>query len=202
MPPAFPEALHLLFQALAENGNTPPIWLTSHTILLNKKGDPTLLDSYRPITLANAIYKLWTICIVILATDYIESRKILSPKQEGFRTDRSCARAVTHLSLCVEDAHANINNVVLCYIYFKGAFPSTDHKQLVRTLEFLGLPNDFTLLISNLYSGASTQFITPHGRTSPVEIGRGTLQGDPLSPLIFDIMIEPLIRWLDTVDKG
>jgi hypothetical protein len=33
------------------------------------------LDNYRPITLANAFYKLWTTYIVTLATDYIESRK-------------------------------------------------------------------------------------------------------------------------------
>jgi hypothetical protein len=81
MPPAFHEALHLLFQALSETGITPPSWLQNHTILLYKKGDPTHLNNYRPITLANAIYKLWTTCIVILATDYIESRKILSPEQ-------------------------------------------------------------------------------------------------------------------------
>ncbi len=56
-----------------------------------------MLDNYRPITLANALYKLWTTCIVILATVYIESRKILSPEQEGFRTERSCERAITHL---------------------------------------------------------------------------------------------------------
>jgi len=79
MPPQFHEALHLLFQALAITGITSPSWLQSHAILLYKKGDPTTLDNYRPITLANAIYKLWTTCVVILATDYIESRKILSP---------------------------------------------------------------------------------------------------------------------------
>jgi hypothetical protein len=85
MPPAFHEALHLLFQAMAIIGITPPTWLQSHTIILYKKGDLSRLYSYRPITLANALYKLWTTCIVILATDYIDSRKILSPEQEGFK---------------------------------------------------------------------------------------------------------------------
>ncbi len=43
---------------MAITGITPPKWLQSHTILLYKKGDPTRLDNYRPITLANALYKL------------------------------------------------------------------------------------------------------------------------------------------------
>jgi len=103
--------------------------------------------------------------------------------------------------MCVEDAHTSKKDIVLCYLDFKGAFPFTDHKQLVRTLEFLGLPSDFTLLISNLYSGASTQFITPHGHIPPVEIGGETLQGDPLSLLLFYLMIESLIRWLNAADK-
>jgi len=159
------------------------------------------LDNYRPIDLANALYKLWTNCIVILATDYIESRKILSPEQEGFRAKRSCDRAITHLGLCVEDARSHKKDTVLCYLDFKGAFPSTEHKQLVRVLEFLGLPSDFIKLVSNLYSEATTRFITPHGQTSPVGIRRGILQGDPLSPLLFDLMVEQLIRWLTASGK-
>ncbi len=73
---------------------------------------------------------------------------------------------------------------------------------MVRVLEFLGLPADFTRLVSNLYSGATTEFVTPYGLTSPVGIGRGTLQEDPLSPLLFDPMVEPLIRWLKASGKG
>ncbi len=65
---------------MAITGFTPPSLLQSHTILLYKKGGPIRQDDYRPITLANALYKLWTTCIVILATDYIESHKILSPE--------------------------------------------------------------------------------------------------------------------------
>ena len=87
-----------------------------------------MLDNYRPITLANTLYKLWTTCIVMLATNYVESRKILSPEQEGFHPDRSCARASTHLGLCIEDAHTYGKDIVLCYLDFKEVFPSTDHK--------------------------------------------------------------------------
>jgi len=156
MPPAFHEALHILFQALVITRITPLSWLQSHTILLYKKGDPTQIDSYRPITLANALYKIWATCVVILATDYIESRKILSPEQEGFRADRSCDTTFAHLGLCVEDAHFHKKDIVLCYLDFKEVFLSIDHKKMVRVLEFLGFPADFTRLVSNMYSGATT----------------------------------------------
>jgi len=76
MPPEFHKDLHLFFQAMAITGITPPSWLQTHSILLYKKGDPTRLDNYHPITLAIALYKIWTTCIFKLTTDYIESRKI------------------------------------------------------------------------------------------------------------------------------
>jgi hypothetical protein len=57
----------------------------------------------------------------------------------------------------------------------KGAFPSADHDQYVRTLSFLGLPEDFIDIIGNLYSTTITEFVTPHGHISPIGIRRGTL---------------------------
>ncbi len=147
MPPAFHEALQFLFQTMANTWIIPPSWLQSHTILLYKKGGPTRLKNCLPITLSNALYRLWTTCVVTLAMDYIESRKNLSPEWECFRADRFCDRAITYQSLGVEDAHSHKKDIVLCYLYFKGSFPSMDHKQLVRVLEFLGLPADFTRLV-------------------------------------------------------
>ena len=175
MPSGFHEALQLLFHARSITGITSPSWLHIHTILLYKKRDPATLDNCRPITLANALYELWTTCIVILATGYVESRKIMSPEQEGFITDRSCTRAITHLGLCIEDAHTHNKDIVLCYLDFKGAFPLADHDQLVRTLTFLALPENFITIITNLYNGATTEFGTPHGHTPPIGIRRGTL---------------------------
>jgi hypothetical protein len=102
----------------------------------------------------------------------------------------------------VEDAHSHKKDVVLCYLDFKGAFLSTDHSKLVRVLDFLGLPQDFTHLVSNLYIEAAMEFITPYGHTPSVGIRRGTLQVDPLSRILFDLVIEPLRRWLRASRKG
>jgi hypothetical protein len=202
MPPAFHKAICQLFQTMAITGTTPPNWLLSNTILLYKKNDPYNLDNYRPITLANVLYKLWASCLSILAMDYIEANKIISPEQEGFRPGRSCSRAITHLSLCIEDAHTHNKDILLAYLDFTQAFPSTDHLQLERTLRFLGIPEDFISIVANLYKGAHTTFETPYGKTRQIPVLRGTLQGDPLSPLLFLLMVEPLIRWLKSLQKG
>ncbi len=82
----------------------------------------------------------------------------------------------------------------MCYLDFKGAFPSTDHRQLVRALNFLGISQGFIRLVSNLYSEASTEFVKPCGQIPSLEVRKGTLHGDHLSPLLFDLVIEPLIR--------
>jgi hypothetical protein len=57
-------------------------------------------------------------------------------------------------------------------------------------------------IITNLYNGATTEFVTLHGHTPPIGIRRCILQGDPLSPLLFDLMIEPLIRLLNASQNG
>ena len=41
-----------------------------------------------------------------------------------------------------------------------------------------------------------------HGNTSPIPIQRGTLQGDTLSPFLFAVFMEPLLRWLVVGSRG
>jgi hypothetical protein len=67
----------------------------------------------------------------------------------------------------------------------------------------LGYPQDAINLIGNIYSNASTMFFGPYfGKTKPVHIQRGTIQGDTLSPYLFIIFLEPLLRWLDRGNLG
>jgi hypothetical protein len=59
----------------------------------------------------------------------------------------------------------------------------------------LRYPQDAINLIGNIYSNSSTIFFGSHfGKTKPVHIQRGTIQGDTLSPYLFIISLEPLER--------
>jgi hypothetical protein len=144
-----------------------------------KKSDPYNLDIYKPITLANVLYKLWASCLPILTMDYIEANKFTSPEQEGFRPGISYSRANTHQSRCIEDVHTHNQDILIAYLDFTQAFPSADHFHLEQTLCFLGIPEDLTFIVANLYKGAHTTFETPHGKTRQIFVLRGTLQGTP-----------------------
>ena len=54
------EAIHNVFILTWLTGTTPLNWKASNTILLHKKNSELLLENYKPIALANTMYKLWT----------------------------------------------------------------------------------------------------------------------------------------------
>ena len=87
------------------------------------------------------------------------------------------------------------------YTYYiltsKNTFGSLDHARLLAITKDLGYPEDAVTVIQNIYSNSNTIFTDKHfGKTKPIPIQRGTIQGDTLNPYLFLIFLEPLLRWL------
>jgi hypothetical protein len=203
MPHQFHDLLFFLFQQCYKQQQIPTSWKTSLTILLYKKSDPTILTNHRPIALANTIYKFFTSTITAQLANYGEKHQILQNSQEGFRQERCTSRQLQTLIAALEDSRPTQQDIYLLYIDFKNAFGSIDHARLLVIMADLGYPQDTINLIGNIYSNSTTIFSGSYfGKTKPVHIQRGTIQGDTLSPYLFIISLEPLLRWLERGNLG
>ena len=101
-----------------------------------------------------------------------------------------------------EDAHHTKQDLYLLYVDFSNAFNMVDHDKLLCIMYDLGFPTDAIDVIKGIYEDSRTSVQLPAGRTEPLVITRGTIQGDPLSPLLFILYIEPLLRWLHVGGRG
>ncbi|KAJ9527712.1 hypothetical protein QJQ45_000306 [Haematococcus lacustris] len=197
------DTIHQLFIIMWATGCTPTTWKTSDTCLLYKdKGQETDLNAYRPVGLANTIYKLWTSLITKTLYEYAEANGMLSKCQAGFRSHRDTTQQLQMLVMALEDAKLAKADIYALMVDFTSAFNTTCQDKLLWIMHDLGFPTDATDAVKDLYTGATTRFKTPYGPTDPVPVDRGTIQGDSLSPFLFLIYIEPLLRWLQVGARG
>ena len=148
------------------------------------------------------MYKLWTGLIQECLNTYANHYNILSNSQEGFRKYRNTMRQLHTLVKVLSDAKLSEQNLFMLYIDFSSAFNTIDHGKLLQIMYDLGFPTDAINVIEDLYTNATTQVKLPMGKTDAVLINRGTIQGDSLSPFLFLIFMEPLLRWLQSGGRG
>ncbi|XP_046856060.1 uncharacterized protein LOC124449154 [Xenia sp. Carnegie-2017] len=85
-------------------------------------------------------------------------------------------------------------NIYLAWLDLKNAFGSVPHNVISTTLKHLGVPNSLVELIISIYKDATTTIITSNGNTKPIPILAGVKQGCPLSPILFNLCIEIILR--------
>ena len=202
LPDTMHTAMHNLFVAMYCTGHAPPDMLRSNTIMLHKKGDPLNPGNYRPIGLANTVLKLYTRLLTHVLQDFALQHDIITGSQEGFLPYRNTIRQVNTMVSIIEDAALTHQDLYVLYIDFTNAFNSVDHDRMQELMLMLGFPDMATQAVMSLYRGATTQVVTAAGTTAPIPIRRGTIQGDTLSPFLFLLYIEPLLRWLQAGGRG
>ena len=202
LPERLHRSLHAMFVAMWVTGETPETWKRSQTVMLYKKGDPTDPANYRPIGLALTVYKLWTALVTEVLADFAEAHGVLCDSQEGFRRRRSTQRQLGNLLNALEDAHHTRHDVYLLYIDFSNAFDTLDHDKLLQLMWDQGFPSHAVEVVRGLHTGACTTIRTSFGESDSIDIERGSLQGDGLSPFLFLLFIDPLLRWLHQGGRG
>ena len=95
-------------------------------------------------------------------------------------------------------------NINFCFIDYAKAFDCVDHIKLWKILKEIGIPDHLTCLLRNLYAGQEATVRTGHGTTDWFQIGKGVRQGCILSPYLFNLNAEYIMRntGLDEAQAG
>ena len=90
-----------------------------------------------------------------------------------------------------ENSRKNIN---FCFIDYTKAFDFVDHNKLWKILQEMGIPEHLICLLRNLYAGQEATVRTGHGTIDGFQIGKGVWQGCILSPCLFNLYAEYIMR--------
>ena len=88
----------------------------------------------------------------------------------------------------------NQKNVYFCFIDYAKAFDCVDHNRLWKILKEIGIPDHLTCLLRNLYAGQEATVRTGHETTDWFQIGKGIYQGCILSPCLFNLYAEYIMK--------
>ena len=114
--------------------------------------------------------------------------------QAGFRKGRGTRDQIANICWIIEKAREFHINISFCFIDCHKAFDCVDHNKLWQILKEMGIPDHLTFLLRNLYTGQEATARTGHGTTHWVQIGKGVLQGCILSPCLFNLYAEYIMR--------
>ena len=85
-------------------------------------------------------------------------------------------------------------NIYFCFIDYTKTFDCVDHSKLWKILKEMGIPDHLTCLLRNLYAGQKATVRTGQGATDWFQIGKGVCQGCILSPCLFNLYAEYIMR--------
>ena len=158
--------------------------------LFYKKGDPTLVSNYRPISSMNTDCKMYTNLINSRISPWAIAKIHLD--QAGFIPGRLIT---DHTRLTAEVAHLSDISGTDGYIVSLDqakAYDKTDVSWMLKVLGAMGVPSSLVSDIKDVTSNCRTR-VRINSRLSAVyTLGIGLRQGDPLSPILYNFSIEPL----------
>jgi len=124
-----------------------------------------------------------------IVNNYIDKniQKGFWPKSDGL------SEHTEMLSYLMHDAKRNMRTVVITLLDLKNAFGEAHHNLIRSCLNFHHVPSLFTEIFNSIYCNYRASIAVNYQRSESIAVERGVLQGDPCSPLLFNICFNTLM---------
>jgi hypothetical protein len=165
-----------------------------------KPGDLTELDNYRGISLIPVVLKLVTRILARRLSEGLQSRGVLVREQAGFLSREECLGQVVSLYEIAQRRKLKLGKATYAaFIDFRKAFDTVPHGALFHKLWSVGVRGASLRFIRRLYASSTIKVLVGSQCTGDIRQEKGVRQGDPLSPILFDVFINDILEGIDGV---
>lgn len=185
--------LGLIFNLLLLHGHIPETLKQNRTILIPKGVDDLQNpDNWRPITISSVLLRVMN---KIMARRL--SKVPINNTQQGFQKADGCLANNLLLNAAIRKCRKQIKPFHLIALDLRKAFDTVSHHSIRRALMLKGIDRITTKYIMANYDGPKTYIQCENITTSSIELNRGVKQGDPMSPTIFNLVMDELLSRID-----
>ncbi|KAI5714466.1 hypothetical protein M8J77_000221 [Diaphorina citri] len=180
--------------------HVPEDWKTALIHPIFKKGDKTDANNYRGISLLPVTYKILSKALQNRLEEQLD--KEIGEYQGGFRKGRSCVEQILNLKFVIRYRRLRGKDIFITFVDFKKAYDSADRSTLFNILKEFGADNKTTAIVKETLSETFSKVKFRGEVSRPFKIRTGLRQGDGLSPLLFNCILEKVIReWRKRMDE-
>ena len=189
--------LRKLFNEIWVTGIVPSGWKDGIIAKVPKKGDLSLCGNWRGITLSPIALKIFSRILLNRLEPVVDG--ILRDEQAGFRKGRGCSDQIFIVRHLMQQANEMKVPLSLCFVDFEKAFDSISRRTMGKIMRHYGIPEEFVRVILNMHEGTSCKVMVDGCLTDPFEVKSGVLQGGILSPLLFVLVIDYIMKKVKAV---
>lgn len=171
----------------------PDQWNEVFICNLFKSGNPELLSNYRGISLIAVVLKV--LLSVMARRLYREfNDEILVREQAGFRPNEEAVAQFIMFAEVIRRREINGLATYAIYVDFQKAFDKVPHEGLWKVLSEYGVGGAYLDILKNIYQHSKLTVRAGKLFSNSFGMGRGSRQGCPLSPLVYIIYSNDLLR--------
>ena len=176
----------------ALRGDFPPEFVDGVIVLVKKKGNSNTARSYRPISLLNVDYKIFSRILKARLDDVLKTHRILSDGQKCSNSDRNIFQATLSIKDRLAQLISRREKAKIISYDLDHAFDRVRTSFLHQTMRTLGFDRRLVDLLGCIANRSSSRLLV-NGHLSPaIPIQRSVRQGDPISMHLFVLYLHPL----------
>ena len=173
-------------------GHFPTDMSRSVFIILQKEAGTTHCELHRTISLMSRMTKVKL--KVLLQRMRGRTKGEISEEQFGFMPDKGTRNAIFTLRMIIERFVEMQKDVCMCFIDYQKAFDKSQNATLFERLQELDVNDKYLELIKNIYWQQQAAVRIGQDMSGWVNIARGVRQGCVLSPELFSLYTEMIMR--------